>query len=395
MTDDLLFLPYTALAYLRVSGDRAFLEREAPYLREAELEPGRAERFGTPEKANGLRESLWRHCVRAADCFVRRGTGAEGLALMGGGDWNDAMNRVGAEGRGESVWLSWFGAMVLAGMAAEARVRGDETHALAWTGFADRLTEAAYRAWDGRWFLRGRYDNGAPLGSEQSDACQIDAISQAFAPMADPHPADETRAAQQRTALESAVSLLWGKTPVVRLFTPPFTRDSVQSPGYIKAYPPGIRENGGQYTHGAIWLAMGLFRAGMPEEAAALLLTLLPSERGAQYLAEPYYLAADVYAADGLYGRGGWSIYTGAAGWYLQAALGELLGLRFERGKLYVRPKLPASWDGFTMEFETDGGCVELKVRRGGARGLEVDGRPADAIDLPTDGARIRAELGI
>lgn len=395
MTDDLLFLPYTALAYLRVSGDRAFLEREAPYLREAELEPGRAERFGTPEKANGLRESLWRHCVRAADRFVRRGTGAEGLALMGGGDWNDAMNRVGAEGRGESVWLSWFGAMVLAGMAAEARVRGDETHALAWTGFADRLTEAAYRAWDGRWFLRGRYDNGAPLGSERSDACQIDAISQAFAPMADPHPADETRAAQQRTALESAVSLLWGKNPVVRLFTPPFTRDSVQSPGYIKAYPPGIRENGGQYTHGAIWLAMGLFRAGMPEEAAALLLTLLPSERGARYLAEPYYLAADVYAADGLYGRGGWSIYTGAAGWYLQAALGELLGLRFERGKLYVHPKLPASWDGFTMEFETDGGCVELKVRRGGARGLEVDGRPADAIDLPTDGARIRAELGI
>ncbi len=395
MTDDLLFLPYTALAYLRASGDRAFFELEAPYIREAELEPGRAERFGTPEKANDMRESMWRHCVRAADCFVRRGTGQSGLALIGGGDWNDAMNRVGVEGRGESVWLSWFGAMVLTGMSAEARVRGDEAHALAWTAFADRLTDAAYRAWDGRWFLRGRYDNGAPLGSGQSDACRIDAISQAFAALADPMPANRERAAMQKTALESAVSLLWDGNPVVRLFTPPFTRDSEQSPGYIKAYPPGIRENGGQYTHGAIWLALGLFHAGMTEQAAAILLTLLPSGRGARYLAEPYYLAADVYAADGLYGRGGWSIYTGAAGWYLGTALGALLGLRFERGRLYVEPRLPAAWDGFRAEIETEGGRVELEVRRGGTPGLTVDGKPSDAISLPEDGGRVKAELAL
>lgn len=393
MTDDLLFLPYTALAYLRASGDRAFFERELPYIREAELEPGRMERFGTPEKTPDLRESLWRHCVRAADCFVHRGTGPSGLALVGGGDWNDAMNRVGAEGRGESVWLSWFGRMVLSGMAAEARVRGDEAHARAWTAFADRLTDAAYRAWDGRWFLRGRYDNGAPLGSAESDACRIDAISQAFSVLADPAPADKARTAMQKTALESAVSLLWDGNPVVRLFTPPFTGASAQSPGYIKAYPPGIRENGGQYTHGAVWLAMGLFRAGMTEEAAAMLLTLLPAERGAQYLAEPCYLAADVYAADGLYGRGGWSIYTGAAGWYLQAALGELLGLRFVRGVLYPAPQLPAAWPGFRAEIETEGGCVELEVRRGGSPSLTVDGKPAAAIELPKDGARVRAEL--
>lgn len=393
MTDDLLFLPYTALTYLRASGDRAFFEREAPYIREAELEPGRLERFGTPEKANDLRESMWGHCVRAADCFVRRGTGPSGLALIGGGDWNDAMNRVGVEGRGESVWLSWFGAMVLTGMSAEARVRGDETHALAWTAFADLLTDAAYRAWDGRWFLRGRYDNGEPLGSAQADACRIDAISQAFAALADPSPSDENRAAMQRTALESAVSQLWDGNPVVRLFTPPFTRDSAQSPGYIKAYPPGIRENGGQYTHGAIWLAMGLFRAGMTEQAAAMLLTLLPSERGARYLTEPYYLAADVYAADGLYGRGGWSIYTGAAGWYLQTALRELLGLRFERGKLYVDPHIPESWKGFAVEMEVNGGHVVLEVRRGGTAGLTVNGRPSDAVGLPEAGEDIRAEF--
>lgn len=393
MTDDLLFLPYTALEYLRVSGDRAFFELEVPYIKEAALEEGRAERFGTPEKANDTRESLWQHCVRAADCFVRRGTGPSGLALIGGGDWNDAMNRVGVEGRGESVWLSWFGVMVLTGMSAEARVRGDEAHALSWTSFADALTDAAYRAWDGKWFLRGRYDNGAPLGSAESDACRIDAISQAFAALADPAPEDGERAAMQKTALESAVSMLWDGNPVVRLFTPPFTRESAQSPGYIKAYPPGIRENGGQYTHGAIWLALGLFRAGMTEQAAATLLMLLPSERGARYLAEPYYLAADVYAADGLYGRGGWSIYTGAAGWYLKTALGELLGLRFERGRLYVEPRLPAAWDGFRAEVTLDGGCVELEVRRGGTPGLTVDGSPAAAVELPTDGARVRAVL--
>ena len=138
---------------------------------------------------------------------------------------------------------------------------------------------------------------------------------------------------------------------------------------------------------------MGLFRAGMTEDAAAMLLTLLPSERGAQYLAEHCYLAADVYAADGLYGRGGWSIYTGAAGWYLQAALGELLGLRFARGVLYPAPQLPAAWPGFRAEIETEGGCVELEVRRGSSPSLMVDGKPAAAIELPRDGAHVRAEL--
>lgn len=393
MTDDLLFLPYTAMAYLRVSGDSAFLKLEVPYIREPELEEGRAERFGTPEKANDTRESMWQHCVRAIDCFVQRGVGKDGLALVGGGDWNDAMNRVGIAGRGESVWLSWFGAIVLSDMAAEAHVRGDEQHVRSWTAFADGLIDAAYRAWDGKWFLRGRYDNGAPLGSAQSDACCIDAISQAFAVLADPAPSTRTRASMQKTALESAVSLLWNETPVVRLFTPPFTRESTQSPGYIKSYPPGVRENGGQYTHGAIWLALGLFRAGMTEQASAVLLTLLPSERGARYLTEPYYLAADVYAAEGLYGRGGWSIYTGAAGWYLQTALSELLGLRFERGKLSVSPHLPEAWAGFHVEIHTDGGCLELDVRRGEKPGLTVDGRRCNTVPLPSDGAHMQVEL--
>ena len=391
MTDDLLFLPYTALACQRVTGDRSFLEQRVPYIREPPLEPGRAERFGTPRRASDLRESLWLHCVRAADCFVRRGTGRGGLALMGGGDWNDAMNRVGAGGRGESVWLSWFGCMVLTAMTAEARVRGDEAHALSWGSFADGLREAAYRAWDGAWFLRGRYDDGAPLGSAASDACRIDAISQAFAPLADPDPADPARRAMQEQALRSALDLL-RDGPVTRLFTPPFTAESAGSPGYIKAYPPGVRENGGQYTHGAVWLALGLFRRGMTEQAAARLLSLLPSDRGESYKAEPFYLAADVYAAEGLLGRGGWSIYTGAAGWYLQTALTELLGLRFARGRLYVSPHLPAAWEGFTAEI-TAGGTVSLTVRRGDTPGLFTDGRPAGFIQLPRPGQRLEAEL--
>ena len=311
---------------------------------------------------------------------------------MGGGDWNDAMNRVGIGGRGESVWLSWFGALVLEKMAAEAEHRGETARRDRWAEFAARLRNAAYEAWDGDWFLRGYYDDGTPLGSHASDACRIDGISQAFSVLADPAPEDPARRARRMQALDSAVERLWVGGPVARLFTPPFTAESARDPGYVKTYPPGMRENGGQYTHGAVWLALALLRAGRTEEGAALLLSLLPSDRGPAYLTEPWYLAADVYDAPGLEGRGGWSIYTGAAGWYLQTALRELLGLRFSGNRLYVSPRLPWAWPGFTVELRSPG-RLTLTVRRGENPGLFVDGHPAGFIPLPRAGQETEAEL--
>ena len=238
---------------------------------------------------------------------MQRGKGPHGLARMGGGDWNDGMDGV----RGESVWLSWFAALVYRDFAALCEVKGDAGRAEHYRAFAGELTAAAEQTFHGTHFLRGYYATGETLGSDRDDACRIDAIAQSFSVLGG---GDLARA---RTALKIAYErLVDDENRLVRLFEPPFTRESQGNPGYIRAYPPGVRENGGQYTHGALFFAWGLYAAGMTAEADHVMALLCPTDRSEAYRAEPCALCADVYAPPAPPGRGGWSLYTGAAAWY-------------------------------------------------------------------------------
>lgn len=370
ISDDLLWLPYTLCEYLEKWDDPAILEKAVPYLLAPVLGEREDERY---EQFNNSQEmgTVYEHAVRAIDCALGRGTGAHGLLRMGGGDWNDGMNWVGKAGRGESVWLTWFAAHVLERFAPLAERMGEGARAKEYRAVAGTLVDAAESAWDGDWYLRGYYDSGATLGSHADEACRIDSIAQSWAVLAGGR---EDRA---KTAVKSALEQLFDrKNRVVKLFTPPFDAEETD-PGYIRGYVPGVRENGGQYTHGAVWLALACFRLDMAEEGWAVLRALLPGGRDeAVYQAEPYVLAADVYANPAHLGRGGWSWYTGAAGWFYRAAVEELLGLRLRAGRLFVEPRLPEDWPGFSATWRTERAVFHITVCRGEKKKTLLDGRP-------------------
>lgn len=322
ISDDLLWLPWAVCEYAQKTGDAEILSAEYPFLVGEELEENEHDRYQplTPGAETG---TVLEHCRRAFMRVLARGVGAHGLLHIGTGDWNDAFDRVGAQGRGESVWLTWFFAVTARKFAALIGGHAAEQLTLA----ADRCTRAAEAAWDGAWYRRGYYDDGQPLGSEKSGECRIDAIAQAFAAF-DTHAAP----AHVHCALTSAVEQLFDREHnVVRLFDPPITRRTPET-GYVRSYGAGLRENGGQYTHGALWLAMALLRTGRTDEGAEILRAVLPAAHDpARYEGEPYVLAADVAAGDNA-GVAGWTWYTGAAGWYLRIAAEELLGLHLRGG---------------------------------------------------------------
>ncbi|MCL2083400.1 MAG: hypothetical protein FWH04_09255 [Oscillospiraceae bacterium] len=316
-SDDLLWLPYTVCEYLEKAKDSALLDQMVPFLASEPLSPDAGDRYETAVFSDE-HGSVYEHCHRAVDLVLTRGTGIHGLCLIGSGDWNDGMNLVGAAGRGESVWLTWFCAHVLERFAPICRTRGDTERAEWYLTYANRLTDAALSAWDGEWFLRGFYDNGEALGGSASQECRIDSIAQSFSALfPDRIPFDKVH-----SALNKAKELLVDeKHGIVKVLDPPFSGKSPQDPGYIKGYLPGVRENGGQYTHAAVWLAMGFLRIGDLKSSREILTMLLPETHDpAIYKAEPYMLAADVYAHEQHLGRGGWSLYTGAAAWYYRIA---------------------------------------------------------------------------
>ena len=326
-SDDLLWLPWAVAEYLEKTGDASLLGETAPFLRSEPLRAEERDRYETAV-ADGPAAGVAEHCRRALALVMQRGTGPHGLLWIGSGDWNDGFDRV----AGESVWLSWF--FLLTAEAAAPWL--EPVPGL--RDFCAALAEAADRAWDGDWYLRGYFADGKPLGSRENKACRIDSIAQSFAALsgrADPEKVSR--------ALRSAVERLHDREHrLVRLFTPPFT-GAEEDPGYLVSYGPGFRENGGQYTHGALWLVLALLRTGAADQAWALLRDLLPGDReAARYGAEPYVLSADVCAAPGRAGEAGWSWYTGAAGWMLRIVAEELLGLRFQGGKLTLQPRLPA-----------------------------------------------------
>ncbi|MBR2717558.1 MAG: hypothetical protein IKD79_07490, partial [Oscillospiraceae bacterium] len=349
-SDDLLWLPWALCEYAEKTGDLALCRETAPWLDAPPLEPEERDRYFSPPAA-GPESPVIDHARRAMDRVLSRGTGPHGLLLTGSGDWNDGMDRVG----GESVWLTWFFAHTARRFAALAVRLGME--GAGYERAADACVRAAERSWDGSWYLRGWWQDGAPLGGAGAPACAIDSVAQSWAAFAG---ADENRT---RTALLASFERLYDEAHgLTKLFDPPFG-DTGRDPGYIRSCGPGFRENGGQYTHGALWLASALLKKGLTREGMAVLLSTVPEMHDPSvWGAEPYVLAADVSANPDHYGEALWSWYTGSAGWFFRVVLEDLLGITLREGRLSVEPRLPDGWEGYEAEI-----CGRhIRVSRGG-----------------------------
>ncbi len=375
ISDDRHWLPYVTAEYVTATGDTGVLDLLTPFVDAPELEPGAEDAYVQPAVTERT-ASVYEHCVAALESGLE--VGPHGLPLIGGGDWNDGMNRVGHEGRGESVWLAWFLDVVLRAFAPLCELRGEPERAERYRAHAASLVAAAEEAgWDGDWYRRAYFDDGTPLGTKDAEECRIDAIAQAWAVISGQ--GDPARAGRALEAVED--KLVRREDRLLALLSPPFDR-MPQDPGYIKGYVPGVRENGGQYTHAAVWVALAHLLRGDGDEGLSLIDLINPinhalsAEGVLRYRVEPYVIAADVYAVGPHVGRGGWTWYTGSASWFYRVIVENLLGLRLKavngQRHLLIDPCIPKSWPGFEAVYRDAGTVYRISVKnpRGVNRGV-------------------------
>ena len=401
-SDDLLWLPFVTSFYIEVTGDRTVLDEKILFIEAPVLAADEMESFSQPT-LSPKSATLFEHCALALDRSLS--VGIHGLPLMGAGDWNDAMNRVGCQGKGESVWLGWFLYQILEQFLEFCEVRGETNRAGSYREHISKLkTALELEGWDGDWYVRAFFDDGTPLGSARNDECRIDAIAQSWGVIS--RGADLERAKLAMAAVDQ--HLILREQGLVLLLTPPFDK-SVVDPGYIKGYLPGVRENGGQYTHAAIWTLIAFAMLGDGDRAGDLFALLNPINQAStraglhRYKVEPYVVAADIYAAAHHTGRGGWTWYTGAAAWMYRAGLESMLGFKLRGERLTVEPCIPRSWPEYEVTYRRGTTRYHIKVENPhgvsvGVVSVELDGAllPHNEIPLHADGTlhEVRIILG-
>jgi cellobiose phosphorylase len=398
-SDDLLWLPYVTADYIGITGDYSILEVETRFLEDEPLGENEDERYNKP-RISEESGSIYRHCIAAIDRSLRYGP--HGIPLIGSGDWNDGLSRVGIRGAGESIWLGWFLYVILMKFAPICKDMGDEERSETYIRAAKSIVSAIEEnGWDGSWYRRAYFDNGTPLGSASNNECQIDSLAQSWAAISGG--ARPYRVLEAMGALEQY--LINRGQGTIMLLTPPFDKGDLE-PGYIKGYVPGVRENGGQYTHAAIWVILAYAKMGMGDTAWELFNMINPINHSrtameySRYKVEPYVMAADVYAVDPHSGRGGWTWYTGAASWMHRVCIRYMLGLKIKGDKFTISPCIPKAWSGYSIRYRYKNTVYNIEIKNPlgvneGVKSIALDGRLVEdgMVSLLDDGREHDVEV--